>query len=124
MPTSRRPAAAYVRFLELLNSMAQNSSLPALDSLELRMLRVVARAGYAQTRLSIGDMEGHSELGSHETVRSRLKSMQGKGWIELACTPDARRKQVVLTEAALLVLDALGTRLLEAVAEGRRSAHR
>jgi hypothetical protein len=121
MPTSRRPAAAYVRFLELINSMAQESPLPALDSLELRILRVVARAEYSQSRLSIGDMESHTELGSHETVRSRLKSMQGKGWIDLTRTPDARGKQVVPTAEALVVLDMLGACLSKAM-EGPETA--
>jgi DNA-binding MarR family transcriptional regulator len=83
------------------------------------MLRIVARAGYDQSRLSVRDLMGNHDLGAPATIHSRLKSMQEKGWIMLADTEDARRKQVELTELALRILDEVGTRIEEATRNKR-----
>lgn len=116
-PIFHRRAAAYIRFLELTRSMQEASTLPALDPLEQRIFRVVARAGYDKARLSVRDLIGNRDLGSLATVHSRLKSMRAKGWIALADTEDGRRKQVELTEAALQLLDEVGARIVEAAQE-------
>jgi DNA-binding MarR family transcriptional regulator len=42
-------------------------------------------------------MMAKEELGAPATIHGRLKSMREKGWITLADTEDARRKQVALT---------------------------
>jgi SOS-response transcriptional repressor LexA len=78
------------------------------------MLRIVARAGYEKTRLSVRDLMATHDLGSPVTIHSRLKSMQEKGWIMLVDTEDARRKQIELTEPALRILDEVGARIQEA----------
>lgn len=88
--------------------------MPALDPLEQRMLRIVARAGYDKSRLSVRDLMAIHDLGAPATIHCRLKSMQEKGWIMLADTEDARRKQVELTELALRILDEVGARIAEA----------
>lgn len=113
MPTLRRSAAAYISFLEIADLIQVDSTLPALDPLEERIFRVVARAGYEKSRLSVRDLMALRDLGSRVTLHSRLKSMQKKGWIALADTEDGRRKQVELTEAALRFLDMIGARMLE-----------
>jgi hypothetical protein len=76
-------------------------SLPPLDPLEERILTWVARASQEGERLSVRDMMGKHELGAPATIHTRLKSMRSKGWIVLADTEDARRKQVALTKGAL-----------------------
>lgn len=91
MVTSRRQAAAYIRFLKLVDFMANTSLLRALVSLEQRIIRIVALAQYKESKLSDNDMQILSELGCHETVRSHFKSLRDNGWIALAKTSDAGR---------------------------------
>jgi hypothetical protein len=83
--------------------------------LEERILRVVATAQIERNRLSVRDLIGKSELGSSATLCNRLTSLREKGWLQLSDTEVARRKQVELTEAALLYLDDVAYRIPEAV---------
>ncbi len=100
-PTQAKPGAdIYLRFLHLCEA-ARSPRLAALDPLEERMLRLVARASSDQQRLSVRDMMARDELGAPATIHGRLKSMREKGWIVLADTEDARRKQVEPTRAAM-----------------------
>lgn len=112
-----RPADIYFRFLQLSEAIRGLPSLPPLDPLEERILALVARAGQAQERLSVRDMMEKGELGAPATVHGRLKSMREKGWIVLTDTEDARRKQIELTQAALLHFDKL-SRCLVTAAKG------
>ena len=111
---STRPADIYLRFLQLAEALRGLPSLPALDPLEERILALVARAGQDQDRLSVRDMMAKTELGSPATLHSRLKSMREKGWIMLSDTEDTRRKQIELTQAALLHFDKLSKCLVQA----------
>lgn len=114
MSTPTRPADIYLRFLQLAEALRGLPSLPALDPLEERMLAIVARAGQEGQRLCVRDIMGNRELGSPATVHGRLTSMREKGWIMLSDTEDTRRKQVELTQAALLHFDKLSKCLLQA----------
>ena len=109
-----RPADIYLRFLQLADAVRGLPTLPALDPLEQRILEFVARAGQAGQSLCVRDMIGHAEFGSPATLHARLKSMREKGWIELADTEDAGRKQVDLTQAALRHFDKLSECLVKA----------
>jgi hypothetical protein len=94
-------ADVYLRFLQLSEAIRGLPALPPLDPLEERILGWVARCMRQGERLSVRDMMGHEEFGAPATIHARLKSMREKGWILLADTEDARRKQVELTDAAL-----------------------
>ncbi len=109
-----RPADIYLRFLHLAEALRGLPALPGLDPLEERILGLVARAGQDRERLSVRDVMAKDELGSPATVHNRLKSMREKGWIKLSDTEDTRRKQVELTQAALLHFDRLSTCLVQA----------
>lgn len=109
-----RPADIYFRFLQLAESTRNLPSLPDLDPLEERLLACVVRAGQLKARLSVRDLMAKSELGSPTTIHSRIKIMREKGWIMLTDTADARRKQIELTQAALLHFDKLSKCLVEA----------
>lgn len=117
MKEKTRPADIYMRFLQLAESLRGLPSLPALDPLEERILQMVAYATKEAARLSVRDMMAHSELGSPATIHNRLKSMRAKGWIMLVDTEDSRRKQVTLTQAALLHFDKLSKCLMQAAKE-------
>ncbi|WP_374358314.1 winged helix-turn-helix domain-containing protein [Pseudoduganella danionis] len=110
----QRPADIYMRFLQLADALRGLPSLPPLDPLEERILAIVAKASQEQERLSVRDMMGKKELGSPATVHSRLTSMREKGWLTLTDTEDTRRKQVELTQAALLYFDKLSKCMLQA----------
>jgi hypothetical protein len=105
MPT--RPADIYLRFLQLADALRGLPSLPPLDPLEDRILHLVARALQNDERLSVRDVMAKEALGSPATLHGRLTSMRKKGWIHLADTDDARRKQVTLSQAALTYFERL-----------------
>jgi hypothetical protein len=90
-----------LRFLQLAEAIRGLPSLPPLDPLEERILGWIARAARQGDRLSVRDMMAQEEFGAPATIHGRLKSMRAKGWIKLADTEDARRKQIELTQAAL-----------------------
>lgn len=114
MKKTTRPADIYLRFLQLAEALRGLPSLPDLDPLEERILALVARVGQENERLSVRDMMAKSELGSPAMLHSRLKSMREKGWIMLSDTDDTRRKQIELTQAALLHFDRLSKCLVQA----------
>ena len=109
-----RPADIYLRFLQLAEAVRGLPSLPALEPLEERILEIIAHALLKQERLSVKDLMGKRELGSPAMLHGRLKSMREKGWILLAETEDARRKQLELSKAALTHFDKLSKCLLKA----------
>lgn len=94
-------ADIYLRFLQLAEAIRGLPSLPPLDPLEERILSWIARAVRKGDRLCVRDMLAHEEFGAPATIHNRLKSMRSKGWIALADTEDARRKQIELTRPAL-----------------------
>jgi SOS-response transcriptional repressor LexA len=87
-----------------------------LDPLEERILHLIARSTLEQARLSVRDMMSKGELGAPATIHSRLKSMREKGWIVLAATEDARRKQIELSQAAMKYLARLSGAMQRAAA--------
>ena len=107
----------YLRFLQLSEAVRGLPALPPLDPLEDRILAGVACAMRQQERLSVRDMMARGELGAPATIHSRLKSMRRKGWITLADTEDARRKQIELTPAALQHYARLSRAMLQASRE-------
>jgi len=118
MTIPKRPADIYLRFLQLADALRGLPSLPPLDPLEERILAIVAKASREEERLSVRDMMGKKELGAPATVHSRLTSMREKGWLILSDTEDARRKQVELTQAALLYFDKLSNCMVQAAKQG------
>ncbi len=115
MSKRNRPADIYLRFIQLAEAVRGMPSLPPLEPLEERILELIAFARQTESRLSVKDLMGKRELGSPAMLHGRLKSMREKGWILLADTEDARRKQLELTQAALLHFDKLSKCLQLAV---------
>lgn len=118
MSKRTRPADVYLRFLQLAEAIRGLPSLPPLDPLEERLLSAVASARQKQERLCVRDLMGKAEYGAPATIHTRLKSMRAKGWIMLSDTEDARRKQVDLTQAAMLHFDRLSGCLVKAARGG------
>ena len=107
-------ADVYLRFLQLAEAIRGLPSLPPLDPLEERILSWVARAAQQNERLSVRDMMAREEFGAPATIHGRLKSMREKGWITLADTEDARRKQVALTKDAVKHFERLSKCMVQA----------
>ncbi len=110
-----KPTSAYLRFLHLARALKEVPSLPALEPLEEKILEIVADAHINDARLSVKDLMNKSELGSPAMLHGRLKSMREKGWIVLAPTEDARRKQLDLTPASLKYFEKLSKLMTKAV---------
>lgn len=110
-------ADIYLRFLQLAETIRGLPTLPALDPLEERLLEQIANAGTRQQRLCVRDLMAQRELSSPATIHTRLKSMRQKGWILLADTEDARRKQIELSEAAHAHFEKLSACIVQAAEE-------
>lgn len=110
-------ADIYLRFLQLASTIRNLPLLPALDPLEERLLEQIANAGTRHERLCVRDLMAQRELGSPATIHTRLKSMRQKGWILLADTEDARRKQIELSPDAHKHFEKLSACMLEAATE-------
>lgn len=117
MAKSTKFADIYLRFLQLAEALRDMPVLPPLEPLEERILIIVANAHHAQQRLSVKDLMGMDNLGSPAMLHGRLKSMREKGWIYLAETEDARRKQLELTPAAMTYFDKVARCMVKAVKE-------
>ena len=104
---SLRPSEVYFRFLQLSETIRGHPALPALVPLECRILELIIYARQKKEGVSVKDLIGKRELGSPVMLHSCLVSMRVKGWIMLEDTEDARRKQLVLTKAALTHFDKL-----------------
>jgi DNA-binding MarR family transcriptional regulator len=116
MPKSQS-ADIYIRFLHLAATIRNLPVLPALDPLEERLLEQIANAGTRQERLCVRDLMAQRELGSPATIHTRLKSMRQRGWILLADTEDARRKQIELSADAHKHFEKLSHCIVQAAAE-------
>jgi DNA-binding MarR family transcriptional regulator len=110
-----RPAHIYFRFLQLTEIVRGQPALPPLEPLEGRILEFIVYARQNKERLSVKDLMGKRELGSPAMLHCRLKSMREKGWIMLEDTEDARRKQLVLTKAALTHFDKLSRLMVQTI---------
>lgn len=115
MKKTIKSSDVYLRFLQLADVIRGLPSLSPLDPLEEKILAMVARAGDQEERLCVRDMMAKEQLGAPATVHTRLKSMRAKGWIVLSDTEDARRKQIELTQEAVLYFDRLSGCMVQAV---------
>ena len=105
---------AYLDFLCLRRSLREATSLPALDPLEERLGEMIALASASGQRFSVSELINTQELGSPTTLHMRLTSLRAKGWIQLAYTKDARRRQLQLTADGLNYMDKLAKCMMKA----------
>jgi len=110
-----KSTSAYLRFLHLAKAIKEVPLLPSLEPIEEKILEIVADAYVLKARLSVKDLMNKSELGSPAMLHGRLQSMREKGWIALAPTEDARRKQLELTPASLQYFEKLSKLMSKAV---------
>ena len=108
-------ASIYLRFIQLVNALESTQPLPKLAPIERRILAIITISNANQERLSVKDLMGYSEVASPAAMHKHIHSMVDKGWIYLALTEDARRKQLLLTNQTMRHFDKLGIALTKAV---------
>ena len=93
--------AAYARFLNLIDSLDHISPSKKLDAIEEQILNYIYLAAVNGDRPLVGDVILLSQFGSQATLHGRLKSLVGKGYIQLLVDKgDGRRKSVHITAKA------------------------
>jgi DNA-binding MarR family transcriptional regulator len=89
---------AYARFLNALDSLDHISPSKKLDAIEEQILNYVYLASINGNKLLVGEVIRLEQFGSQATLHGRLKSLVGKGYIQLLGDKgDARRKSVHIT---------------------------
>jgi hypothetical protein len=105
-------ASVYVRFLQLC--AVAPAKLPQLDPFEERLFTHLALAQNRGESPAVRAVMALRQFGSPSTNHARLKSMRSKGWLELADTDDSRRKEVVLSDAAMREMHRLSRCMIKA----------
>jgi DNA-binding MarR family transcriptional regulator len=113
-------SSIYLRFIQLVKVLESAQPLAALAPIEHQLLEIIAIANTKQERLSVKDLMADSEVASPATIHKHIHSMVDKGWIYLAPTEDARRKQLMLTDATMKYFDKLGVAITKAVSHKKK----
>jgi DNA-binding MarR family transcriptional regulator len=108
-------SSIYLRFIQLVKALESAQALPALAPIEQKLLEIITIANVKQERLSVKDLMSDSEVASPATIHKHIHSMVDKGWIYLAPTEDARRKQLMLTDATMKHFDKLSVAMTKAI---------
>jgi hypothetical protein len=108
-----KKTSVYVRFLQL-SAAAPSKKLPQLDPFEERLFLHLALAQRRGESPAVRTAMALRQFGSASTNHARLKSMRSKGWLELADTDDSRRKEVVLSDAAMREMHRLSRCMIKA----------
>ena len=92
---------AYIRFLNLLDSLDRINPGKKLDSTEEQLLNYITLANSQGRTLLVGDLISLSELGSQATLHGRIKNLVAMGYVKLGeDKADGRRKFVIPTAKA------------------------
>lgn len=105
----------YIDFISKRHSLRESVSLPAIDPLEERLVEIIASASESNKPLSVTELINMSELGSPTTLHQRLTMLRTKGWIELAYTNNARRRQLQLTPDGFRYFDKLAKCMISSI---------
>ncbi len=106
---------SFQRFLSLVEALRQSSTFPAIDAVEERMLNAMAATWHTGKRITVMEAMHMFPGISPSTVHRRLKSLRGKGMIELISDEvDTRIKYVTASRRAGEYFDSLDRCMLEA----------
>lgn len=102
--TNMKPitTSAYIRFLNILDSLDRMNLGKKLDSTEEQLLNHITLASSQGKNLLVGDLIALSDLGSQATLHGRIKRLVAMGFVKLSeDREDGRRKFVIPTARAL-----------------------
>ena len=93
--------SAYLRFLNLIDTLDRINPGKKLDALEKSLLDTIVHAAHVKQSILVGDLISLSELGSQATLHGRLKNLTAMGYIKMVSNDDGRKKEVLPTKVAL-----------------------
>ena len=93
--------SAYLRFLNLIDTLDRINPGKKLDAIEKSLLDRIVNAAHAKQSILVGDLISLSELGSQATLHGRLKNLTAMGYIKMVSNDDGRKKEVLPTKVAL-----------------------
>ena len=112
------PSEMYLRFIHLVKIIESAQALPLLEPIEQKILEIISLKNIKGERLSVKDLMSYAALASPATMHKHIHAMVDKGWIFLALTEDARRKQLMISKAAIKHFDKLGVAMKKAAGKG------
>ncbi len=110
-----KTSSAYLKYINLVNTLQDIPSFPTLDALEERLINVLALAWQQNTKVSILDAINMISDVSYSTVHGRIKDLKEKGMIAVEIDEhDKRIKYIVPTKITNHYFDKMGECLLKA----------
>ena len=98
---SMEKPSAYLRFLNLIDTLDRINPEKKLDAIEKSLLDKIVTAAHTKQAILVGDLISLSDLGSQATLHGRLKNLTAMGYIKMVSNDDGRKKEVLPTKAAL-----------------------
>jgi hypothetical protein len=98
---STEKPSAYLRFLNLIDTLDRINPGKKLDAIEKSLLDRIVTAAHTKRAILVGDLISLSDLGSQATLHGRLKNLTAMGYIKMVSNDDGRKKEVLPTKAAL-----------------------
>ena len=98
---STEKPSAYLRFLNLIDTLDRINPGKKLDAIEKSLLDRIVHAAHVKQSILVGDLISLSELGSQATLHGRLKNLTAMGYIKMVSNDDGRKKEVLPTKVAL-----------------------
>jgi hypothetical protein len=94
-------STAFIRFLNLVDSLDRMNPGKTLDEVERELLGYVLRSTNEGQSLLVGDLLRLDKIGSQATLHGRVKNLSALGYIKLVTDKeDGRRKFVTPTKMA------------------------
>lgn len=115
VPKSKTSDQTYLRFLNLVHALRQDSVFPPTDPVEDRMLNTLAARWHTGTKVTVLDVVAMLSEFSATTLHRRLKVLRKKGLIGVDYDDeDGRIKYVVPTKLTREYFSRLGDAVLQA----------
>lgn len=115
MPLPKISTPAYLRFVQIVDSINRMDPSMKLDHIERELLDKLTAAFYDNQYPTIGDFTKMSSVASQATIHNRIKTLIAKGYISLvADDDDSRIKHLVPTQFCLSFYRDLSTAVLKA----------
>lgn len=97
---------AYIRFLNVLDSLDRINPGRELDQIEVSLLEYIFLSAKKEGEILVGELLGLKKLGSQATLHGRIKNLSNMGYIKLINDKvDGRKKFVVPTKMGVKYIE-------------------
>lgn len=97
---------AYIRFLNVLDSLDRINPGKELDQIEISLLEYIFLSTKKEGEILVGELLGLKKLGSQATLHGRVKNLISMGYIKLVNDKeDGRKKFVVPTKMGVKYIE-------------------